>query len=333
MRHLQRTGSVLMATALLAACGGSADAPVATPAPTAVPSPTQTNTRMDDLRQLAQQAAHAQRLFAPAGDNALEYYLRLRQQQANDPSTQAALVDLQPLLVIAAEQAIANGRYPESRRLQTLLAQVDPQAPALTRLQAAVDSAEAVVRERELAVDAETKAKALKAEADLRQKAHENAARLSVERAAASPSAVPVAATPVSKAAAPASAPAAERPQPAAITVTPSTPAPMPATAALSVTANSPAATPARSAAVPKPIRQPPPRYPTSAGRNGVSGQVQVAFTITAAGDVESARVVASNLPASFDRAAVFAVSRWKFEATGSSVATTTSVKFDSQLP
>ena len=78
----------------------------------------------DELRVLARQAMQAQRLFAPARDNAIEYYLRLRSREANDAGAQAALVDLQPQLVIAVEQAIANASYPEARRMLQLLRQV-----------------------------------------------------------------------------------------------------------------------------------------------------------------------------------------------------------------
>ena len=88
----------------------------------------------DELRVLARQAMQSQRLFAPARDNAIEYYLRLRSREVEDASVQAALVDLQPQLVIAVEQAIANASYPEARRLLQLLRQVDPNAPALSRL-------------------------------------------------------------------------------------------------------------------------------------------------------------------------------------------------------
>ena len=63
--------------------------------------------------------------------------------------------------------------------------------------------------------------------------------------------------------------------------------------------------------------------------RQRQSGQVQVAFTISPQGGVESPRVVASDLPTAFDRAALAAAARWKFEATGSSQPGSRTVRFD----
>lgn len=71
------------------------------------------------------------------------------------------------------------------------------------------------------------------------------------------------------------------------------------------------------------------PRYPEGALRQRQSGQVQVAFTINAEGGVESPRVVASDLPTAFDRAALAAAARWKFEASGSNQAGSRTVRFD----
>ena len=92
-----------------------------------------------------------------------------------------------------------------------------------------------------------------------------------------------------------------------------------------------PASAPVRSAAsaAPRVLRQAAPRYPEAALRSRQSGQVQVAFTIDGDGNVEAPRVVASDLPNAFERAALAAVSRWKFEARGTQHATTTTVRFD----
>ena len=51
-----------------------------------------------------------QRIYTPAGDNAMEYYIALRKKtEKPDPSAESALMDLQPYAVIAAEQAIGRG--------------------------------------------------------------------------------------------------------------------------------------------------------------------------------------------------------------------------------
>ena len=52
------------------------------------------------------QALREQRIYTPAGDNAMEYYIALRKKSDKpDASAESALMDLQPYAVIAAEQA------------------------------------------------------------------------------------------------------------------------------------------------------------------------------------------------------------------------------------
>src|SRR3546814_41892 len=77
-----------------------------------------------------------------------------------------------------------------------------------------------------------------------------------------------------------------------------------------------------------RPISTPAPRYPIDALRAGRSGEVQVEFTVAADGSVTSARVVRSNPPRVFDREAVAAVKRWRFEPTGAPVTTRRTIGF-----
>ena len=63
--------------------------------------------------------------------------------------------------------------------------------------------------------------------------------------------------------------------------------------------------------------------------RAGRSGEVQVEFTVAADGSVTSARVVRSNPPRVFDREAVAAVKRWRFEPTGAPVTTRRTIGFN----
>ena len=337
MRQMQmhRAGAIALAAMLLAACdaapGPAVDASVAAPRTAAIEGrPAAAD--VDALRERARQAMQASRLFAPAGDNALEHYLALRAQAPGDASVDAALVDLQPQLVIAIEQAIANGADPESRRLLALLARMDAQAPALPRLRATVANAETVARQRELAVDAEARDKAQRAEADLRRLAQERAARLAAERTTAAANNRPATSTPATVQ----PAPATSAPQAARI----ASEAPV----RNAVAASAPPEAPVRQAApppvqavdvatkpqdAPKLLRDVAPRYPDGGGRTRQSGQVQVAFTINPQGGVESPRVVSSDLPTAFDRAALAAAARWKFEATGNSQPGTRTVRFD----
>src|SRR5690606_40725591 len=78
-----------------------------------------------------------------------------------------------------------------------------------------------------------------------------------------------------------------------------------------------------------RPISTPAPRYPIDALRAGRSGEVQVEFTVRSEGSVTSARVVRSNPPRVFDREAVAAVKRWRFEPTGAPVTTRRTIGFN----
>jgi periplasmic protein TonB len=329
MHNIRRVLALSLAITMVA-CSGEQAPP--TPEQAAIPQAAEPKVDdaleradADELRVLARQAMQAQRLFAPARENAIEYYLRLRSREANDASALAALVDLQPQLVIAVEQAIANAGYPEARRMLQLLRQVDANAPALPRLQATIASAETAARDQALAVDAEARAKAVQAELDLRRQAQESAAKLAVEGAATRTAASTAA--PLATASRPApvtAAPISEPPRPAAPQPQPPQPQPQPVAAAPAPT---PAAT--RSGAMPKLVRQVAPRYPSDAGPRNLAGKVGVAFTIDGDGNVESPRVTSSDLPRAFERAALQAVARWKFEATGTSHASSSTVQFD----
>jgi protein TonB len=66
------------------------------------------------------------------------------------------------------------------------------------------------------------------------------------------------------------------------------------------------------------------PQYPPQAARRGLEGWVQLRFTITTAGTVSEVAVVKSSNPV-FERAAVEAVRKWKYEPqmqSGAAVAT-----------
>src|SRR6188474_757832 len=118
MRQMQRAGAIALATILLAGCGpapGPQAEATTGAAATEAPRGAPTAGDAEALRERARQAMQASRMFAPAGDNALEHFLALRAQVPSDASVAAALVDLQPQLVIAIEQAIARGEYPEGR--------------------------------------------------------------------------------------------------------------------------------------------------------------------------------------------------------------------------
>ena len=87
----------------------------------------------EQLREAASAALREQRLYAPAGNNAMEYYLALRDKSPNDPAVASALTDLMPYTLIATEQSINRDDFSEAQRLYALMEKTDPKAPALPR--------------------------------------------------------------------------------------------------------------------------------------------------------------------------------------------------------
>jgi protein TonB len=55
------------------------------------------------------------------------------------------------------------------------------------------------------------------------------------------------------------------------------------------------------------------PQYPATAQSRGIEGWVQIRFTITAAGTVRDPVVIAAEPPRIFDRAALRAIRKWKY--------------------
>ncbi|MFT4197987.1 MAG: energy transducer TonB, partial [Pseudoxanthomonas sp.] len=112
------------------------------------------------LRAAAVKALGDNRLYSPAGDNAVEYYLALRAKAPDDAAVASALTDLMPYTVIAVEQSIGRQDFVEARRLQGLVAQADPKAPSLPRLGAAIESGEKAAQAKLASDQAKSKADA-----------------------------------------------------------------------------------------------------------------------------------------------------------------------------
>ena len=148
-----RTPRVMATCALalaLAACSDSGTAPPATPAaaaaaqdaatpvaPAPVPAAVAAKVKAmgaDELREAAGKALRENRIYAPAGDNAMEYYLALRSKQPGDVTVSGAINDMLPFVVIGTEQSITKENFDEAKRLYGLVQQADPHAPALPRL-------------------------------------------------------------------------------------------------------------------------------------------------------------------------------------------------------
>ncbi|QQQ02077.1 energy transducer TonB [Lysobacter enzymogenes] len=262
------------------------------------------------LRDRAARALREQRIHTPAGDSAVDYYLALREKAPGHADVAAALTELQPYVVIAGEQALADGDLAESRRLTDLLARMDPQAPALPRLREGLRSAQGE-HERRAREDAERLAgeRAEAATLARTQAAQRTAAANAALKAQANASAAAA-----DEAAARASTPPAPVPHPAA-----AHPAGASAAAAAASAAPAPAAPKPAAKIAPRLIADASPRYPSVAITRKLEGSVEVAFTIQPDGSTGAARVLSSQPVGVFDEAALSAVARLRFEASGQS--------------
>jgi protein TonB len=280
----------------------------------------------DQLREKAREAYAQSKLYAPAGDNAMEYYLALRDKQPGDAGVSSALTDLMPMAVIATEQSRDREDFVEAQRLYALIEKADAQHPALARLKTTIaDAQQALARRAEqekLTAEQEAQRQTrLEEEREKQQQAQQAQAaqQLAVQQAAEQQAAAQREAD--QRAAAQREADeraAAQRAQPAA---QPTQVAQGPA-----ATATTAAAAPASAAL--RPLSTPAPRYPPEALRAGQSGEVQVEFTVNPDGSVANARVVRANPPRVFDREAVAAVRRWRFEPVGEPVTTRRTIGF-----
>ena len=324
--------AVLAAGLVLAGCGKDqpaeqAAAPAATttaPAPTpatAVSSQVAAMTA-DQLREAASRAYAENRLYAPAGDNAVEYYLALRDKSPADAAVASALTDLLPMTVIAIEQSVNRDDFSEAKRLSALLEKADGQHPALARLKASIAAQEATAAQRAQALTAEEEAKRQKEVeekrlADQKKQQEEAAKKLaaqqaSVDRVAADKAAADKAAA--DKAAA--DRQAAERAA---------------ADRRAAEQRNTATAAAAPSASDLRPISMPAPKFPAEALRAGTSGSVLVEYTVGTDGTVTAARVVKATPARVFDREAVNAVRKWRFQPVSAPITTRREISFNPQ--
>ena len=269
----------------------------------------------EQLRAAATKALSENRMYAPGGDNAMESYLALRDKLPSDATVSSALTDLMPYTLIATEQSIGREDFAEAQRLSALIEKADPKAPALPRLKQTIAAAQLAVTER--AANAETKAvtdaeaKVLE-EKRLAQQAEQQ--RVAAEALAAQQQ-QDAARTAEAERTAAAQREAEER-------------AAREAAARTAAAAPPPAA--ARAAAPTlRVVSAPSPRYPPEALRAGTSGEVLVEITVAPDGSVTNARVVRATPPRVFDREALNAVRRWKFEPIDSATTTRRTLAFN----
>lgn len=270
----------------------------------------------DQLRESASAALRDQRLYAPAGNNAMEYYLALRDKAPSDPAVASALTDLMPYALIATEQSIQREDFAESQRLYALMEKTDATAPALPRLKQ-------TIAQQQQAVAARAEQDKVKTEEDAKRQAELEKTRLAQQQAAQQQAAQQLAAQQAAQAEADKKA-AADREAAAAKEAQQKAAA-----------ASAPAQAPAQTAAAPaggggglRAVSTPAPRYPAEAARRNQSGEVRLEITVGTDGTVTAARVVDATPPRVFDREALAAVKRWKFAPIDAPVTTTRTINF-----
>ena len=276
----------------------------------------------EQLREKARTAYAESKLYAPAGDNAMEYYLALRDKQPGDAGVSSALTDLMPMAVIATEQSRDRGDFAEAQRLYALIEKADKAHPSLARLQRTIADAQASAAQRaeqqQLTAEQEAaRQQQLQEERERQQQlqqqqaAQQLAAQQQAEQQAAAQQAAEQRAAEQRAAEQRAAEERAAQQRAAQQAATPAPATPAPASNEL------------------RAISTPAPTYPPDALRAGQSGEVQVEFTVNPDGSVSNARVVRANPPRVFDREAVAAVRRWRFEPVGAPVTTRRTIGFN----
>lgn len=257
----------------------------------------------DELKARGRQALREQRIYSPAGNNAIEYYIALRKKSDKpDASAESALMDLQPYAVIAAEQALAKEDFTEAERLRGLIATADPQAPSLGRIGDAITKGRAAQLSRASTVATDAVAKlaaddAAKAKALAKTQADALAAAAAARAGATPPTAVAPPPTP--------EAPPPSNPEPVA--TAPANPPPRPQATAPS----RPAPAPAGELVA---VNSPQPVFPQEARRSGTSGQVTVSFTVNTDGSVSNLDIISARPRGVFERPVQNAVRKWRYQ-------------------
>ncbi|UJM90015.1 energy transducer TonB [Rhodanobacter denitrificans] len=273
----------------MADSGGHPSTPVSTATRAAPPPPA--NVAAMDLNQLlaeARTAMNEQRYLAPAGNNAFEFYLRVLEKEPGNKVASDALRETFPFAASSAEQAINSRDLGEAQRQIELLAKADPANFTLTILRSKLDAQRKTLdKQQQQAVDQEKAAQlaAQKAAADklaADQLAEQQKAQLAAQQKTEQSR---VAQQPRQQSAADGGASAA---------------ADGGGTAAGGTTA----AVLVKGAAA---------RYPTAAMRARQEGWVVVSFTVDPDGRTSDVKVVESQPRHVFDRAAVDAVERYRF--------------------
>ncbi len=237
-----------------------------------------------ELLSEASKAIQDQRLLAPEGNNAVEFYLKALDRDPDNRVARDALREMFPFAANAAEQVINQGDFGEAKREIELLTQADPDNYTLTILRSKLDARRRVKLEEAQAEElaAQRKAAQEAAAAEARAKAEELAKQQAEQQAAQQAQAEK----------------AAEQQAVAEREASEKAPEPTPKTVIQDAVL----------------VKRVVPKYPVAAARTRREGWVNVRFTVGVDGHVDNVTVVDSNPSHVFDRAATRAVSRWEFK-------------------
>lgn len=319
MSHLTITGStrplltLFLLGGLVACSGGDTAAPAAATdsatSSSAAPAAVAADLNLDELREKASAALRENRMYAPAGDNAIEYYLAVKEKAPDDPYVASALTDLLPYTLTAAELNITREDFEEANRLVSLIERVNAQAPALPRLKQAVADGQALVARR-----SDSENERAKREAEQRSAQQVEQQRLAQQQAAEAAAARQLASLQQAAREASAREQAEQTEQQTAAARREAEQKAAAEAARLAAARQSAATTTAASTPTLRAVSTPAPRYPADALRAGTAGEVLMEITVGTDGSVTNARVLRSQPARIFDREAMNAVRRWKYE-------------------
>jgi protein TonB len=260
-------------------------------------APGETPEQAPAMLERARAALQDRRLLAPAGDNAVELYLALLARDPQQHAARQAMLELVPLAATSVKASIAAGDFAEAQRQYELVARMGAGDSLLSTLRDNLEQARSDAAE--LAAQAEAAA--------LAEAQSERLAAVRPPAAADGPSVAPAAVavarpTPVVAADQPVARPA-PTPPPAEEASTA-----VPAEPAASSVAVAPAVQEARQ------IVDVRPAYPASARQRKTEGWVELEALVGSDGSVQEVAVVRSEPSRIFDREAIRAAQRWRFE-------------------
>jgi periplasmic protein TonB len=251
---------------------------------------------LNDLLAEARKAMNEQRVIAPAGNNAFEFYLKVLQKQPGNQTAADALRETFPFAASNVEQVINQRDFNEAEREIDLLSKVDPTNYTLTILRSKLDAQRKTLdEEQQKQLDAQ------RAQDLATQKAASDKA--AADKAAADKAAADKAAQEQAALAAQQKAKQEEQAKATAA-------ANQPAANQVASDNTSAGSGETRDAMPVSSIRV---RYPSTALRNNQEGWVDVQYTVNADGSVSNVQVVNAEPRHIFDNAAVDAIRRAKF--------------------